>query len=95
MPKNMQEPFYVHTINWREDEASMEGTQALRYLVQSLHDAQIDTSLQHMVQVLMRSKNLIPPNQVDAPNQVVESSRKGRRSPKDSDKEEHLHPSFS
>ena len=38
----------------------------------------------------MHSNNLIPPNnQVDAPNQVVESSRKGGRSPKDSDKEEH------
>ena len=69
----------------------MEGTQALRYLVQSLHDAQTNPSLQPMVQALMRSNNLIPPNnQVDAPNQVVESSSKGGRSPKDSDKEEHL-----
>ena len=42
-----------------------------------------------MVQALMHSNNLIPPNQVDAPNQVVESSHKGGRSPKDSNKEEH------
>ena len=46
---NMQEPIDVRTINWREDEASMEGTQALRYLVQSLHDAQTNPSLQPMV----------------------------------------------
>ena len=30
---NMQEPIDVRAINWRENEASMEGTQALRYLV--------------------------------------------------------------
>ena len=65
-------------INWREDGVSMEGTQALRYLVQSLHDAQTNPSLQPMVQVLMHSNNLIPPNNpIEAPNQVVESSRKG------------------
>ena len=90
MSNNMQEHVDVRTINWREDDASREGTQALRYLVQSLHDAQTNPSLQPMVQALMRSNNLLPPNnQVDAPNQVVESSRKGGRSPKDSDKEEH------
>ena len=61
MPDNMQEPTDVCTINWREDEASREGTQALRYLVQSLHDAQANPSLQPMVQVLMRSNNLLPP----------------------------------
>ena len=59
---NMQEPINVRTINWRKDEASVEGTQALRYLVQSLHDAQTNPSLQPMVQVLMCSNNLIPPN---------------------------------
>ena len=84
----MQEPIDVRTINWRKDEASMEGTQALRYLVQSLHDVQTNPSLQPMVQALMGSNNLIPPkNQVDAPNQVVESSCKGGRSPKDSERE--------
>ena len=82
MPKNMQEPIDVCTINRREDEASMEGTQVLRYLVQSLHDAQTNPSLQPMVQTLMCSNNLIPPNQVDAPNQVVESSCKEEEVPK-------------
>ena len=90
MSDNMHEPIDVRTINWREDEASMKGTQALRYLVQSLHDAQTNPSLQPMVQALMYSNNLIPPNQVDAPNLVVESSQKGEISPKDSAKEEHL-----
>ena len=90
MSDNMQEPTNVCTINWREDEASMEGTQALRYLVQSLHDAQTNPSLQPMVQALMHSNNLIPPNQVDAPNQVVDPSCKGGRRPRDTNKEEHL-----
>ena len=90
MSNNMQEPIDVCTINWREDEASMEGTQALRYLVQSLHDAQTNPSLQPMVQALMCSNNLVPPNnKVDAPNQAVEPSHKGERSPRDIDKEEH------
>ena len=62
MSENMQEPIDVRTINWREDEASMEGTQALMYLVQSLHDAQTNPSLQPMVQAVMRSNNLLPPN---------------------------------
>ena len=88
MSNNIYEPINVHTINWREYEASREGTQALRYLMQSLHDAQTNPSLQPMVQALMRSNNLVPPNShVDAPNQVVEPSRKGERSPRDSKKE--------
>ena len=48
-----------------------------------------------MLQVLMRSNNLFPPNnQVDAPNQVVEPSHKGRKSPIDTYKEEHLSEVF-
>ena len=83
MSDNMQEPIDLCTINQRKDEASMDGTQALKYLVQSLHDAQTNPSLQPMMQALMHSNNLIPPNnQVDAPNQVVEPSHKGGRSPK-------------
>ena len=62
MSDHMQESVDVCTINWREDEASREGTQALRYLVQLLHDAQTNPSLQPMVHALMRSNNLIPPN---------------------------------
>ena len=88
MPETMQEPNDVCTINWREDESSTEGPQALRYLVQSLHDAQTNPSLQPMVQALMCSNNLLrSKSQVDAPNQMVEPSRKGGRSPKDFDKE--------
>ena len=45
MLENMQELVDVHTINLREDEASIEGTQALRYLVQSLQDAQMNPLL--------------------------------------------------
>ena len=62
MSKNVQDSIDVRTINWREDKASREGTQALRYLVQLLHDAQTNPSLQPMVQVLMQSKKLLPPN---------------------------------
>ena len=42
---HVQESINVHIINWREDKASREGTQALRYLVQSLHDTQANPSL--------------------------------------------------
>ena len=45
MLDHVQEFINVCTINWKEDEASREGTQALRYLVQSLHDAQANPSL--------------------------------------------------
>ena len=78
MSDNVQDPIDVHTINWKEDEASREGTQALRYLVQSLHDAQANPSLQPMVQALMRSNNILPPtSHVDAPSHMVEPSHKG------------------
>ena len=88
---NVQDPVDVRTINQKEDEASREGTQALRYLVQSLHDAQANPSLQPMVHALMRSNNLIPStSHVDAPSHMmVEPSHKGGQSPKDSKKEEH------
>ena len=75
---HMQEFVDICTINWKEDKASREGTQALRYLVQSLHDAQTNPSLQTMVHVLMRSNNLLPPNsQVDAPSHMAKPSHKG------------------
>ena len=88
---NVQDPVDVRTINWKEDEASREGTQALRYLVQSLHDAQANPSLQPTVHALMRSNNLLPStSHVDAPSHMmVEPSHKGGQSPKDSKKEEH------
>ena len=31
MSNHVQDPVDVRTINWKEDEASKEGTQALRY----------------------------------------------------------------
>ena len=91
MSDHVQDPVDVRTINWKEDEASREGTQALRYLVQSLHDAQANPSLQPMVQALMRSNNLLPStSHVDAPSHMmVEPSHKGGQSSKDSEKEEH------
>ena len=86
MSDHVQESVDVRNINWKEDEASREGTQALRYLVQSLHDAQANPSLQSMVQALMRSNNLLPStSHVDAPNHMVEPSHKGGQSPKDSE----------
>ena len=89
MSDHVQESIDVCTINWKEDEASREGTQALRE-VQSLHDAQANPSLQPMVQALMRSNNLLPStSHVDAPSHMVEPSHKGGQSPKDSEKEEH------
>ena len=87
---NMQDLVDVRTINWKEDEASREGTEALRYLMQLLHDAQANPSLQPMVHVLMRSNNLLPStSHVDAPSHTSEPSHKGGQSPKDSEKEEH------
>ena len=92
MSDHIHESVDVCTINWKENEASREGTQALRYLVQLLHDAQSNPSLQPMLHALMRSNNLIPStSHVDAPSHMmVEPSHKGGRSPKDSEKEEHL-----
>ena len=90
MSDNVQDLVDIRTINWKEDEASREGTQALRYLVQLLHDAQDNPSLQPMVHALMRSNNLLPStSHVDAPSHMmVEPSHKGGRSPKDLEKDE-------
>ena len=89
---HVQKSIDICTISWKEDETSREGTQALRYLVQSLHDAQTNPSLQPMVHALMRSNNLLPStSHVDAPNHMVEPSHKGERSPKDSEKDKHLY----
>ena len=87
---NVQDPIDVRTINWKEDEASREGTQGLRYLVQSLHDAQANPSLQPMVHALMSSNNILhPTRKVDAQSHMAKPSHKGGQSPKDSKKEEH------
>ena len=64
----------VWTINWREDEALIEGTQALWYLVHTLQESQVNPSLQLMVQALMPSNNLLSPFNEEAPNQVHASS---------------------
>ena len=78
MSDHVQESVDIRTINWKEDEASREGTQALRYLVQPLHDAQANPSFQPMVHVLKRSNNLLPStSHVDAPSHMVEPSHKG------------------
>ena len=79
MSDHVQDPVDVRTINWKEDEASREGTQALRYLVQSLYDAEANPSLQPMVHSFMRSNNLLPSTTlVDAPSHMmVELSHKG------------------
>ena len=70
---HVQDPVDVRTIDWKEDEASREGTQALRYLVQLLHDAQENPSLQPMVHALMRSNNLLPStSHVDASSHMME-----------------------
>ena len=58
---HMEEPIDIRTINWQEDVASIEGTQALRYLVHTLHEAQMNPSLQPMVRALMHSNNLLVP----------------------------------
>ena len=79
MSDHVQESIDVRTINWKEDETSREGTQAFRYLVQSLHDAKANPSLQPMVQALMTSNNLLlSTSHIDAPIHMVEPSHKGR-----------------
>ena len=65
----------VCTIKWQEDEAFAKGTQELRYLVQILHEAQANPSLQPMVHMLMRSNNLFSPSNREAPNQAHSALR--------------------
>ena len=74
MAHDMQEPIDVRTINWREDVASTEGTQALWYLVHTLHEAQMNPSLQPMVRALMHSNNLLAPSNKEGPNPTRNSS---------------------
>ena len=87
---SQEEEVDLRALNLKDDEASTQGTLVVRYLVWKLQEAKSNPTLAPMVQALMHSTNLLPRrNQIDAPNQVVESSRKGGRSPKDFDKEEH------
>ena len=74
MAHDMQEPIDVRTINWREDVASTKGTQALWYLVHTLHEAQMNPSLQPMVRALMHSNNLLAPSNKEGPNPTRNSS---------------------
>ena len=55
-----QDQVDVRTVNFREDEASSEGTQALRLLVLKLREAQANPLLQPMVQVLMMANPSAP-----------------------------------
>ena len=42
--KNLQDEIDVQTVNLKDDEALMEGAQAVRYLVQKLQEAQGNAS---------------------------------------------------
>ena len=88
MAHDMQEPIDVRTINWQEDVASTKGTQALRYLVHTLHEAQMNLSLQPMVRALMRSNNLLAPSNEEGPNPTHNSSPKSTEAQRDSDRDE-------
>ena len=56
--KDRQDKIDVRMVDLKGDEASVEGTQAVRFLVQKLHEAQGNSSLQPVVQALMRASNL-------------------------------------
>ena len=56
--KNLQDEIDVRMVNLKDDDASAEGTQAIRLLVQKLHEAQGNSSLQLVVQALLRANNL-------------------------------------
>ena len=55
--KNLQDEIDVRMVDLKDDEASVEGTQAVRLLVQKLHEAQGNSSLQPVVQALMQANN--------------------------------------
>ena len=84
----MEDQIDVHTINWWEDEVSMEGTHSLWKLVHTPQEAQMNPSLQSMVQALMRSNNLLPPSNEEAPNQVHTSSPKSVHALQESEQDE-------
>ena len=61
-----------HNINFKEDEASTQGTHALQFMVEKLHEAQHNPSLRPMVQGLMLAHDMVlttksPPRELDSP----------------------------
>ena len=84
--KNLQDEIDVWTVNLKDDKASLEGTQVVRYLVQNLQEAQGNSSLQPVVQALMRANNMSnPQNEERAPSPTHVSLQ---RNPRASDREE-------
>ena len=69
-------------INWREYEATIEGPQGLRSMVQILQEVLANPSIQPMVQALIHENNLIP-------SRNDESPKRATRNPRVSNKEEH------
>ena len=63
---NQDELLSLHYLNLREDEASTEGTKAVRYLVQKLQEAQGNPALNTTVQALLMSHLVDFPPQVDS-----------------------------
>ena len=49
---------WQHQVNFREDEASTQGTRALRNILQSLHDAQHNPFFRPMVLPIVDDKDL-------------------------------------
>ena len=52
-------PIHWQDLNLEEDEASAEGTKALRFMVEKIHQAQYNPNLRPMVQSLFRSHELV------------------------------------
>lgn len=68
----------LQALNLREDEASAQGTQAVRYLVRRLQEAQSNPALDPTVQALMHSHIAEPSHRHKSPEseQVTRKWRK-------------------
>ena len=69
-----------HQVNFKEDEASTQGTHALRNLVQNLHDAQHNPSLRPTVQALIMAHGMVlhtrsPPQEETSPQGSEQARR--------------------
>ena len=56
MSSQGEEEINLRALNLKEDEASSQGTRAIRYLVRKLHEAQSNPALEPMVQAMIKNQ---------------------------------------
>ena len=71
MSSQVEEMLDLQALNLRDDDASAQGTRAVRFLVQKLQEAQANPALRPTVQALMRGEDVPSPMRLETPREHV------------------------